>query len=199
MRVVVATKNQNKVKEITEVLSPLGLEVVSQTDAGIDVDVEETGDTFEKNARLKAKAVAMLCDDCVLADDSGLCVEALGGRPGVYSARYAGEGAPDSKKIEKLLSELENEDNRKAKFVTSMAFIFPDGNEIITMGEVYGKIIDAPRGDNGFGYDPVFLSDELNKTFAEATLQEKNEVSHRSRALAKLYDELSNVVDIGEL
>ena len=117
----------------------------------------------------------------------------------MYSARYAGEGAPDSKKIEKLLSELENEDNRKAKFVTSMAFIFPDGNEIITMGEVYGKIIDAPRGDNGFGYDPVFLSDELNKTFAEATLQEKNEVSHRSRALAKLYDELSNVVDIGEL
>ena len=199
MRVVVATKNQNKVKEITEVLSPLGLEVVSQTDAGIDVDVEETGDTFEINARLKAKAVAMRCDDCVLADDSGLCVEALGGRPGVYSARYAGEGAPDSKKIEKLLSELENEDNRKAKFVTSMAFIFPDGNEIITMGEVYGKIIDAPRGDNGFGYDPVFLSDELNKTFAEATLQEKNEVSHRSRALAKLYDELSNVVDIGEL
>ena len=191
MKIIVATKNKNKVREITDVFSPLGFEVVSQTDAGIDIDVEETGDTFEKNALIKARAIALVCDDYVLADDSGLCVDALDGRPGVYSARYAGEGATDKDKYTKLLTELGDEKNRRAKFVTSMAFITPDGAEIITNGEVIGKITKEPAGDGGFGYDPVFYSDELEKTFGEATLEEKNTVSHRSRALKALYDILS--------
>lgn len=195
MRIVVATQNVNKIKEISEMFSPLGFEVVLQADAGLDIEVEETGDTFEKNALLKARAVAMVCDDFVLADDSGLCVDALDGRPGVYSARYAGEGASDAEKIKKLLGELENKTNRKAKFVTSMAFICPDGSEIVTMGEVFGKITDEPSGDNGFGYDPVFYCDELKKTFAEATSDEKNSVSHRGRALGALYEKLKAMQD----
>lgn len=195
MRIVVATKNANKIREISQVLSPLGFEVISQTDAGFDIDVEETGDTFEKNALLKARAVALICDDCVLADDSGLCVDALDGRPGVYSARYAGEGASDAHKIIKLLGELDGKDDRRAKFVTSMAFIFPDGREIVTSGEVQGEITLQPSGENGFGYDPVFYSDELKKTFAQADASEKNSVSHRSRALSELYNKLKNILE----
>lgn len=192
MKIVVATKNENKIREISEVLSPLGFEVVSQTNAGINIDVEETGDTFEKNALIKARAVSLVCDDYVLADDSGLCVEALGGRPGVYSARYAGEGASDCDRIEKLLGELENVTDRSAKFVTAMVFITPDGKEIKTKGEVFGKILKSPMGENGFGYDPIFYSDELEKSFAAATAAEKNSVSHRSRALKDLYERLSD-------
>lgn len=195
MRIIVATKNANKIREISQVLSPLGFEVISQTDAGFDIDVEETGDTFEKNALLKARAVALICDDCVLADDSGLCVDALGGRPGVLSARYAGEGASDAHKIIKLLGELDGKDDRRAKFVTSMAFIFPDGREIVTSGEVHGEITLQPSGENGFGYDPVFYSNELKKTFAQAEASEKNSVSHRSRALSELYNELKNIFE----
>ncbi len=199
MRIIAATKNQNKISEIREKFAPLGFEVISQKDAGIDIDVEENGDTFAKNSLIKARAVALVCDDYVLADDSGLCVEALDGRPGVYSARYAGVGAPDSAKIEKLLSELDGEENRVAKFVTNIAFIFPDGKELVTQGEVEGRILRESRGQNGFGYDPVFFSDELGKTFAEATLEEKIAVSHRSRALSALYDEIKDLLqDEGE-
>lgn len=195
MNIIVATKNQNKVNEIKKIFAPLGFNVMSQDDAGIDVDVEETGDTFAKNALIKARAVAMLCDDCVLADDSGLCVEALDGRPGVFSARYAGPGATDLEKIEKLLIEMQDKTNRKAKFVTNIAFIFPDGREIVTQGEVSGKILREPVGSNGFGYDPVFYSTELEKTFAQAEMDEKNRISHRGRALSALYDELKQIIN----
>ncbi len=195
MNIVVATKNKNKVFEIARIFEPLGFTVMSQEDAGIDVDVEETGNTFAKNALIKARAVAMLCDDCVLADDSGLCVEALDGRPGVYSARYAGPGASDMEKIEKLLVEMQDKTNRKAKFVTNIAFIFPDGREIVTQGEVCGRILREPAGENGFGYDPIFYSDELEKTFAQAEPDEKNAISHRGRALSALYDEIKNMLD----
>lgn len=191
MRIIVATKNENKIREISEVLAPLGFDVISQNMAGIDVDAEETGDTFEKNALIKARAVSLVCDDYVLADDSGLCVDSLGGRPGVYSARYAGEGATDRERIDKLLGELRTGTDRNAKFVTSVAFITPDGFEITTHGEVHGRILNEPCGCNGFGYDPIFFSDELGKSFAEATAEEKNAVSHRSRALKSLYDILS--------
>ena len=191
MRIIVATKNTHKIREISEMFCPLGFEVISQADAGIDIDVEETGDTFEKNALIKARAVSLVSDDYVLADDSGLCVESLDGRPGVMSARYAGEGASDTDKINKILDELSDMPNRRAKFVTAMAFIMPDGTEIVTTGEVNGRITKEPMGENGFGYDPIFFSDELEKTFAMATADEKNSVSHRSRALKALYDKLS--------
>ena len=191
MKIVVATNNQNKIREIREMFSPLGFEVISQAEEGIDIDVEETGDTFAKNALIKARAAAMLTDNYVLADDSGLCVEALGGKPGVMSARYAGPDATDADKINKLLKALGDETDRRAKFVSAMAFIFPNGDELMTQGEVSGVILREPRGENGFGYDPVFFSDDLGKTFAEADAEEKNSVSHRGRALAALYAELT--------
>ena len=191
MRVVVATKNKGKIKEISAILSPLGFDVVSQNDVGIDVEVEETGSTFQENAEIKARAVSMLCSDCVIADDSGLCVDALDCAPGIYSARYAGEGASDSDKIKKLLSELENVEDRKAKFVSSIVFLYPDGRMITTVGEAEGRILKSPEGDGGFGYDPIFYSDELQKPFGVATEEEKNKVSHRAKALAKLYEILN--------
>ena len=155
--------------------------------------LEETGDTFVKNALIKARAVAMVCDYPILADDSGICVEALGGAPGVRSARYAGDNATDEDRINKLLTELGDNENRRAKFVTSVAFIMPDGTEITAEGEVKGTITKEPKGENGFGYDPIFLSDELGKTFAESSDEEKNSISHRGRALKNLYDKLKKM------
>lgn len=190
MRVIAATKNKGKIREIAEILGGLGIEIVSQSEAGIDVEVFETGTTFIENARIKAQAVALLCDDAVLADDSGLCVEALGGAPGIYSARYAGEGAPESAKIDKLLGEMKDETNRAARFETAVVFIYPDGREIVATGEVQGRITMMPLGGGGFGYDPIFYSTELKKTFGEATDEEKNRVSHRAKALSALYEKL---------
>lgn len=192
MKIIAATNNQHKVQEISQMLSPLGFEVITQKEAGIDIEVEETGSTFAKNALIKARAVALLSDEYILADDSGLCVDALGGRPGVHSARYAGDGASDMDKINKLLSEMEGIEDRSAKFVTNIAFITPDKEEMITQGEVSGRILTAPEGENGFGYDPVFFAEELGKSFATATAEEKNSVSHRSRALMALCDALKN-------
>ena len=192
MKIIAATNNANKVREICEIFTPLGFDVVPQASAGIEIEVEETGDTFKKNALIKARAVAMLTDDYVIADDSGLCVEVLGGRPGVMSARYAGEGATDKEKINKLLGELDGVEDRSAKFCCCIAMIFPDGRELTAEGEVKGRILKEPRGENGFGYDPVFFSDELSKTFAEATNEEKNSVSHRGRALAAMYERMKN-------
>ena len=156
-------KNKGKIREMQEILAPLDIEIVSQQELGIDVDVEETDDTFVKNALIKARAVAMVCDYPILADDSGICVEALGGAPGVRSARYAGDNATDEDRINKLLTELGDNENRRAKFVTSVAFIM------------------------------LFLSDELGKTFAESSDEEKNSISHRGRALKNLYDKLKKM------
>jgi XTP/dITP diphosphohydrolase len=190
MKVIAATKNKGKIREMQEILAPLDMEVISQQEMGIDVDAEETGDTFEKNALIKARAVAMICDYPILADDSGICVDSLGGAPGVYSARYAGDNATDEDRIKKLLGELGDNENRNAKFVTAVAFIHPDGTEITACGEVKGYITTEPHGDNGFGYDPIFFSEELGKTFAQSSDEEKNSVSHRGRALQNLYEKL---------
>ncbi len=188
MRVIAATKNKGKIKEIADILSSLGIEVVSQADAGFDVEILETGTSFMENARIKAEAVSWFCDDAVLADDSGLCVEALGGAPGIYSARYAGEDATDKDKIDKLLAELDGENDREAHFETAVVFIYPDGREVTATGIVEGRITLSPHGEGGFGYDPVFYSTELGKTFGEATDEEKNRVSHRAKALYALVD-----------
>ena len=150
---------------------------------GFDVDVEETGETFMENALLKARAASQALQCATLADDSGLCVDALGGAPGIYSARYAGEDGNDKANNAKLLSELKGK-ARDAKFVCVIACVFPDGRELTVRGEAPGKIIDEYRGGAGFGYDPLFEY-ESGKTFAEMTAEEKNKVSHRARAIEK--------------
>lgn len=188
MRIIAATKNKGKIREISEILGKLGIEVVSLSDAGIDVEIIETGTTFIENARIKAEAVSLLCDDAVLADDSGLCVDALDGAPGVFSARYSGEGATDASNTAKLLDNLSGTVNRDAHFETAVVLILPDGTELSAHGYVAGRITANPVGNGGFGYDPVFYCNELGKTFGEATEEEKNRVSHRSRALSELYE-----------
>ena len=192
MKIVAATKNPGKIKEIAQILSPFGVEVISQADAEIDVDIDETGSTFLENALIKARAVAMLCDDVVLADDSGLCVDALDGKPGVYSARYGGD-IPHSEKIKMLLSELSDKKDRKARFECVVALVLPDGKEYTFSGACHGHIMEEPKGENGFGFDPVFYSDELKCGFAECSDEEKNVVSHRGKALLKLKENFSDI------
>ncbi len=195
MKIIAATHNKGKIREFRQILETLGFDVVSEKDAGINIEPEETGQTFGENALIKATAVYDLCDCAVMADDSGLCVEALDGRPGVYSARYAGEGASDADRIEKLLSEMQDKENRNAKFVCAIALILPNGEQIVTVGETYGKIAYKPSGEGGFGYDPIFISDKLGKSFAEADGEEKNSVSHRGAALQKLYEILREKIN----
>ncbi len=186
MKIVAATTNKGKIREFQEILSELGYEVVSMHDEGIDVEVEETGSTFSENALIKARAVSLLCDYPVIADDSGLCVDAMDGAPGIYSARFAGEDATDYDRNVKLLETLEGEDNRKAQYVAAIAYIAPDGTEITTEGKIEGEILTEEHGTGGFGYDPLFWCTEIKKCFGEATPDEKNAVSHRGRALKKL-------------
>ena len=192
MKIVVATGNKGKIKDIERIFGALGFEVVTQKDAGIDISPEENGKTFMENALIKARATAELCNDYVLSDDSGLCVNALGGRPGVFSARYAGDGATDGEKIDKLLSEMTGEEDRTAYFKTAVVLITPDGEEITAEGRVDGHIMISPEGKNGFGYDPIFYCDEIGKSFAMAESEEKNTVSHRGRALLSLYEKIKN-------
>ncbi len=186
MKIVAATTNKGKIREFQEILGELGFDVVSMHDEGIDVEVEETGSTFSENALIKARAVSLLCDAPVIADDSGLCVDAMDGAPGIYSARFAGEDATDYDRNVKLLKTLEGEENRKAQYVAAIAYISPDGKEITTEGIIEGEILTEEHGTGGFGYDPLFWCTEIKKCFGEATPDEKNAVSHRGRALKKL-------------
>ncbi len=192
MKILVATNNKHKLKEIKEILGQ-NTELVSMAEFGIDCEIEENGNTFLDNAMLKAKGIMKISGIPTLADDSGLMVDALHGAPGVYSARYAGTAHDDVKNRIKLLNELEGVpyEKRTASFTTVAVLAFPDGRTMFAKGEVFGHIIFEERGSNGFGYDPLFYSDELGKTFAEATEDEKNSVSHRSRALKRLYQELN--------
>ena len=187
MKLVAATGDLNKLREFREIL--IGFEIVSAADAGFLSEVEETGKTFSENAFLKARAVCRATGLPALADDSGLCVEALGGAPGVYSARYAAKFAPADWRAGNrafLLRQMEGIENRRAWFTCAVALCFPDGRELSAEGRAYGSILHENRGTGGFGYDPVFLSDDLGVTFAEASEEEKNRVSHRGRALAAL-------------
>ena len=182
MKVLLASNNGHKIKEIKEILGDF-LDVVSLREAGVESDPEETGATFEENARIKAvagmKASGMPC----IADDSGLEVFALDGLPGVMSARYAGGHGDDSANNEKLLRELENASDRSARYVCVICMAFPNGHEIVARGECRGTILKEARGEGGFGYDPLFFFPQFGKTFAEITAEEKNEVSHRKAAL----------------
>lgn len=182
-KLVMATNNENKLREVRQILSPLGIEVISQKDAGADVNPDENGKTFSENAYIKAKAVYDIVKLPVIADDSGLCVDCLGGNPGVYSARYA----PKGMECEKLLDELKNipESERSAKFCCVISFIDQNGENNFLSGECHGFIGFEKRGTNGFGYDPVFMYGE--KSFAEISSDEKNKISHRAVALESLY------------
>ena len=184
MKLVLASKNEKKLREMNEILSGMGVEVCSQADAGVDVDVEETGTTFEENSLLKAKAVMEASGLPAIADDSGLCVDALNGAPGVYSARYGGEGLDDAGRYRMLLANMPRGAARTAKFVSVITCCFPGGDVLTARGECPGTIAFAPMGEGGFGYDPVFFLPELRKTYAQLTPEEKAAVSHRGKALA---------------
>ena len=185
MKLLIASNNAHKIKEITDILSGKFEEIISLKQAGIDCDPEENGTTFEQNATIKATEIAKFTNICVLADDTGLCVDYLGGQPGVNSARYAGNHDDKANRV-KLLKQLEGIENRKAHFETCVVLLYPDGNKLIAHGFVEGKILTEELGENGFGYDSLFYCNELSKTFGEATEEEKNRVSHRARALENL-------------
>ncbi len=192
MKVVAATNNKNKVREFDEILGKLGFSVIPMQDIGIEIDIPETGTTFSENSMIKAVAVSKLCDLPVISDDSGLCIDALDGAPGLYSARFGGEGLSDKDKRILLLKTMENEKDRSAYFISSITLLFPDGEKIQAEGKVFGRITDEEIGDNGFGYDSIFFCDEIGKSFGKATPEEKDSVSHRGRALNALYEKLKN-------
>ena len=188
-RIVFATGNAGKIKEIRMIMEDTGLEVVSMKDAGIKADIEENGKTYEENALIKAHAVAAFTKDIVMADDSGLEIDALNKEPGIYSARYLGEDTPYSIKNANLIQRLEGvpEEKRTARFVCAIAAVLPDGRELTTRATIEGRI--------GFGYDPIFYVPEFGKTTAELTEEEKNQVSHRGKALELMKEELKKYED----
>ena len=190
MKFILATGNEGKIKEMRGVLSEYGLSVLSQKEAGITLEPEETGTTFYENARIKAETICRASGLPSIADDSGLMVDALGGQPGVYSKRYGGLD-DDAERNAFLLKNLADTEQRSARFVCSIVCCFPDGGEVSAVGECPGSILTAPRGDGGFGYDPVFLVDGTGRSMAELTSEEKNSVSHRGRALRAFVPKLS--------
>ncbi len=189
MKLILASNNKNKLREFKEILEPHGFEVVSQSEAGADIEVEETGTTFEENAYLKAKAIYDMFHLPVIADDSGLEVDALNGAPGIYSARYAEEG----KRCARVLSELEGvpDEKRTARFKCCICYIDASGEKHVVTGVCEGKIGYEKLGTNGFGYDPIFMYGD--KSFAEISAEEKNKVSHRSDALRKFEEVIKGV------
>ncbi|HIR65053.1 MAG TPA: RdgB/HAM1 family non-canonical purine NTP pyrophosphatase [Candidatus Faecousia faecigallinarum] len=194
MKVVLASHNPHKLVEIREILQPLGIDVVLESELGVAVEVEETGTTFAENAYLKAKAVMEATGLPALADDSGIAVKALGGAPGIYSARYGGDPTLDDwGRLQLLLQNTAQvpDGQRQAKFVAAIALVYPDGRQIAVQGEVHGELLRQPVGEGGFGYDPIFYYPPAGKSFAQLTAEEKNQVSHRARALRSLVEKLS--------
>jgi len=194
-KVIIASNNDHKTREIKEILKEFPFQVITMKEAGIDVEVVEDGTTFKENASKKAREIMELTGEICLADDSGLEVEALGGAPGVYSARFGGEHGNNKKNNEKLLKMLNAvpSEQRKARFVSSISMCFPDNSEIIVEGYVNGLIGFEEIGTNGFGYDPLFIIPEYNKTFAEIPPEVKNSISHRGEALKLLVEKLREI------
>ena len=192
--IVAASSNAHKIKEIQAIMDKFGIKVISRDEAGVPpFEIEEDGTTFEENSYKKAAAIMQACGRTTIADDSGLMVDYLGGAPGVYSARFAGEEHDDGKNNEKLLKLIKNVtgEDRRARFVSVITLVYPDGETLVARGECEGRIIGAPTGENGFGYDPLFVPDGLDKTFAQLSEEEKNKISHRARALEKLEELLA--------
>ena len=196
MRLILASNNEGKIKEFSQILSEIGIEVVSLKQIGLDVEVIEDKETFIENAIKKATEVCKICGQPVLADDSGLAVDYLNGAPGVYSARYScPEPTPEKNRI-KLLEELKDVpyEQRTARFICMLALVFPDGRLMTSRGECEGLITEEQIGESGFGFDPLFYYPPLDKTFAELNPYEKNEVSHRGQAIKNLRDELKKMI-----
>ncbi len=198
-QIIFATGNEGKMREIRAILKDVEADILSMKEAGISLDIEENGESFAENAVIKARAVAdalaaaeRLQECVVLADDSGLEIDCLGGEPGIRSARYLGEETPFDVKSRELLRRMERvpDEERSARFVCAIAAVFPNGETITTRGSIEGRIGYALKGDNGFGYDPIFYLPEYGRTAAELTDEEKNQISHRSRALALMKEEL---------
>lgn len=187
-KIVFATGNQGKMREVKKILADLNMEIVSMKEEGIVTDIVEDGNTFAENAVIKAKAISALTDAIVLADDSGLVIDALNGEPGIYSARYLGEDTSYRIKNKNLIDRLEGvpDEKRSARFVCAIAAALPDGTILQTEGTIEGIIGYEERGENGFGYDPIFYVPELGKTTAELSDEEKNAISHRGNALEKM-------------
>ncbi|MCD8372476.1 MAG: RdgB/HAM1 family non-canonical purine NTP pyrophosphatase [Clostridia bacterium] len=181
-KIIAASGNEGKIREIKEILK--NTEIIPMKEAGFDEDIEETGSSFRENALIKARAVSEKTGLAVLADDSGLCVDFLGGAPGIYSARFSGEGVKANRAL--LLKRMQGATDRKAYFECAICLYYPDGRYVFGIGKTYGKILEKETGEGGFGYDPLFFSDDLNKSFAEAAPEEKNAVSHRARAIRDL-------------
>lgn len=192
MRAVLASKNQKKLRELQEILSAQGVELVLQSELGVDIDVEETGESFEENAILKAEAVCRATGLPAISDDSGLSVDALGGAPGIYSARYGGEGLDDEGRVSLLLRTMEGERNRACRFVCVICCAFPNGDRLLARGECPGLLAKSPQGNGGFGYDPIFYLPKLGKSMAELSPEEKNKLSHRGAALRVFQNEWEN-------
>ena len=196
-RLIFATGNAHKMKEIREILGGLPVGIVSMKEAGIDLEIEETGSSFEENALIKALAVAAVSGALTLADDSGLEIDALGGAPGIYSSRFLGEDTPYSEKNRAIIEKLAglSGSERSARFRCVIAAVFPDGRELVSEGRVEGEIAFSPAGENGFGYDPIFYLPERGFTTAELSAEEKNAISHRGRALRGMVEKLAAVLD----
>ena len=191
-KIVFATGNSGKIKEIQRIMSDAGMEIVTMKDAGIELDIEESGSTYEENALIKARAVAACVDTIVMADDSGLEIDALNNEPGIYSARYLGENTPQKEKNADLLMRLGDTpmEQRTARFICAIAAILPNGEELVVRANMDGHIAHQTQGDHGFGYDPIFYVPQFNKTAAELTEVQKDETSHRGKALRLMKEKL---------
>ncbi|MDY6041233.1 MAG: RdgB/HAM1 family non-canonical purine NTP pyrophosphatase [Candidatus Faecousia sp.] len=193
MKVVLASKNKHKLIEISKITEQFGFELVMESELGLDIDVEETGSSFEENSFLKADAVMKATGLPALADDSGIAVDALNGEPGIYSARYGFDDSLDDwGRLKLLLKNTEQvpDGKRQAQFVCVITMVTPDGNVIQARGEIHGELLREPRGENGFGYDPIFYYPPLGMTTAQMSAEDKNRVSHRANALRAFYEKL---------
>lgn len=191
MRLIIASNNKHKIYEIKKMLGGKFSEILSLAEAGITHETVEDGETFLGNAFKKAREIAEISGAASLADDSGICVDALDGAPGVYSARFSGGDDEDNNRL--LLEKLSGKTNRGAHYTCAMALVYPDGKEISAEGYMYGEITDTPRGERGFGYDPLFIPTGEHRTVAQMTDEEKNAISHRANALAAILEKIQEI------
>ena len=192
MKLIIASNNAHKIREIKQILGNRFEEILSLREAGIDHDTVEDGVTFLQNARKKAVEIAEISGCCAIADDSGICAHALNGEPGVYSARYSGGHGNDEANNQLLIKNLRDKADKSAHYACAIVLAYPDGTTVSAEGEMHGQVIDTPRGENGFGYDPIFFLPEYGMTSAEISPEEKNRISHRAKALNALVEKLNN-------